>query len=190
MSKVNRNEFADIVGYSPKWIGTFIDEGMPHEGGGGRGKPMVIDTAEAIKWLVERELKKQLGEVEEEQNTPRAGTKDGEELLLTKAKRRKAEVEAKKAEDAVMDLPDVAQFLFAIATLYGNELNGLGARLASEVAVENEPAKCKHIIDVECRRVRAATAESLRGFVAEYRAKRSGYDAGTTDAERGGVGDE
>ncbi|ELB2912185.1 terminase small subunit [Vibrio parahaemolyticus] len=190
MSKVNRNEFAEIVGYSPKWIGTFIDEGMPHEGGGGRGKPMVIDTAEAIKWLVERELKKQLGEVEEEQNTPRAGTKDGEELLLTKAKRRKAEVEAKKAEESVIDLQDVAQFLFAIATLYGNELNGLGARLAPEVASENEPAKCKHIVDVETRRVRASTADRIRDFVDEYISKRSGHDGSTTATERGGVGDE
>ncbi|MEZ9525711.1 terminase small subunit [Enterovibrio norvegicus] len=190
MSKVNRNEFADIVGYSPKWIGTFIDEGMPHEGGGGRGKPMIIDTAEAIKWLVDREVKKQLGDVEEEQNSPKAGTKDGEDLLLTKAKRRKAEVEAKKAEESVIDLPDVAQFLFAIATLYGNELNGLGARLAPGVASENEPAKCKHVIDVECRRVRAATADRLRGFVAEYRAKRGGHDASAADEERGGVGDE
>ncbi|HGY0940900.1 TPA: terminase small subunit [Vibrio cholerae] len=189
MSKVNRNEFAELVGYSPKWVGTFIDEGMPHEGGGGRGKPMIIDTEAAIKWLIEREVKKQLGETEAEDNTPRAGTKDGEELLLTKAKRRKAEVEAKKAEESVIDLQDVGQFLYAIATLYGNELNGLGARLAPEVASENEPAKCKHVIDVECRRVRAATADRIRGFVSEYRAKRSGHDASATDEERSGVGD-
>ncbi|MFA0194467.1 terminase small subunit [Vibrio sp. 10N.222.55.E8] len=184
MSKVNRNEFAELVGYSPKWIGTFIDEGMPHEGGGGRGKPLIIDTESAIKWLIEREVKKQLGETESEDNTPKAGTKDGEELLLTKAKRRKAEVEAKKAEESVIDLQDVGQFLYAISTLFGNECNGLGARLAPEVAPVDEPAKCKHIIDVECRRVRASTADRIREFVTEYRAKRGGDGGSSTDEER------
>ncbi|MDW3144960.1 terminase small subunit, partial [Vibrio sp. 2094] len=91
MAIVNRNEFADLVGKSAKWVGEWIKDGMPTEGGGGRGKPVMIDTAKAIDWLVDREVKKQVGEDEEgEDRTPRPGTKDGEELLTAIAKRRKA----------------------------------------------------------------------------------------------------
>lgn len=184
MAKVNRNEFADLVGKSPKWIGELMKQGLPSEGGGGRGKPVVIDTAEAIKWMIDQEVKKQVGDSDDEQK-PKEGTKDGEELLLTKAKRRKAEVEAKKAEAAVIDLEDCAQFLYAIATLFGNELNGLGARLATEVAPINEPALCKHTIDDECRRVRAATADRILAFVSEYTEERGGDGIGEAIEERG-----
>lgn len=184
MPIVNRNEFADLVGKSAKWIGEWIKDGMPTEGGGGRGKPVMIDTVKAIDWLISKEVSKQVGD-DEGDSSPRVGTKDGEELLLTQAKRRKAEVEASKAEESVIALEDVAQFLYQIATLYGNELNGLGARLASEVAAIEDPARCKHFIDVETRRVRASTAERLRKFVFEYRAEHGKYDGSAADEECG-----
>ncbi|EOW7174538.1 TPA: hypothetical protein I7138_20300 [Vibrio vulnificus] len=190
MAIVNRNEFADLVGKSAKWVGKWIEDGMPTEGGGGRGKPIMIDTAKAIDWLVAREVQKQVGEGDDEDDrTPKPGTKDGEELLTAIAKRRKATVEADKAEESVLKLEDAGQFLYAISTLYGNELNGLGARLATEVAPVDEPAKCKHIIDVECRRVRAATADRLRQFVHEYRTKRGGHDGSAADEECGEMGE-
>lgn len=189
MTIVNRNEFAEIVGKSAKWVGGWIDDGMPATGGG-RGKPIQIDTVVAIQWLIDREVKKQVGDDDEgEDRSPKAGTKDGEELLLTKAKRRKAEVEADKAEETVISLDDVGQFLFAISTLYGNELNGLGARLASEVAPIDEPSICKNRIDAECRRVRSATADRLCEFVSEYRAQRGGDGEREAVEDSGGVGD-
>jgi len=178
MALVNRNEFAEIVGKSAKWIGKLIDEGMPTEGGGGRGKPISIDTEKAINWLINREVKKQVGDDEDGQ--PKPGTKDGEDILLTAAKRRKAEIDAAKAESSVMDLEDLAQFLYSIATLFGNELNGLGARIAPEVAAENEPAKCKHITDTECRRIRVATADAINLFISEYRREHGEHGGSTT----------
>ncbi|MCS6237129.1 terminase small subunit [Shewanella baltica] len=189
MANVNRNEFAGIIGKSPKWVGNLIDAGLPHEGGGARGKPMVINTELAINWLIEREVKKQIGDLQSEDGAPIEGTKDGEELLLTMAKRRKADVDAAKAEQSVIDLEDIGQFLYSISTLYGSELNSLGARLASEVAQINEPAMCKHRIDSECRRVRAATAERLRGFVAEYRAQQRNDGGCEAIEECGELGD-
>lgn len=190
MAIVNRNEFADLVGKSAKWVGEWIKDGMPAEGGGGRGKPVMIDTVKAIDWLINREIKKQVGgEDEDDDRKPRAGTKDGEELLTAIAKRRKAVVEADKAEESVIDLEDAGQFLYAISTLFGNELNGLGARLAPEVAPIDEPAMCKNRIDTECRRVRAATADRLREFVSEYRAERGGYGGRDSTEECSGMGE-
>ena len=183
MAIVNRNEFADLVGKSAKWVGEWIKDGMPTEGGGGRGKAVMIDTVKAIDWLISREVTKQVGDEEDDGRTPRAGTKDGEELLLTQAKRRKAEVDAAKAEESVIGLEDVGQFLYLIATLYGNELNGLGARLAPEVATIDDPAKCKNRVDVETRRIRAATADRISGFVSEYRAQRCADDKSATAEE-------
>lgn len=188
MTVVNRNAFADLVGKSAKWVGEWIKEGMPTEGGGGRGKPVMIDTVKALDWLINREVKKQVGD-EDDDRVPREGTKDGEELLIAIAKRRKAVVEADKAEESVMDIEDVGQFLYVISTLYGNELNGLGARLASDVASIDSPALCKSKIDAECKRVRAATSEQLREFVAEYRAKRGGDGGREAVEECGRLGD-
>lgn len=188
MTICNRNEFAELVGKSAKWVGEWIKEGMPTEGGGGKGKPITIDSVKAINWLITKEVNKQVGEHTDDL-TPQPGTRDGEELLTAIAKRRKAVVEADKAEESVIDLEDVGQFLYAISTLFGSELNGLGARTAPEVAPEDDPAKCKYIIDAECRRVRIATAERLCGFVAEYRAKRKRNGDSPTTSECGNMGD-
>jgi len=187
MTVVNRKEFADLIGKDPRWVGKLIEDGLPSSGGG-RGSPIQIETAEAIQWLIDREVRKQVGESEDDY-TPRPDTKDGEELLLTKAKRRKAEVEANKAEDSVIEIEDLAQFLYPIATIFGNELSGLGARLGSEVAGIDDSAKCKFIIDNETVRVRQSTANQLREYVAECRAKSSGYGGRATDEECGAMGE-
>ncbi|MBV1842198.1 MULTISPECIES: terminase small subunit [Photobacterium] len=188
MAEVNRNEFAEILGYSPKWIGDLIKDGLPHQGGGGRGKQVVIDTKEAIQWIIDREVQKQVGIYEKENASPKEGTKDGEDLLLTQARRRKADVEAKKAEEAVIDLGDLTQFLYSIANLFGSELDGAGARTAQEVAAENDPVKCKFIIDQENRRIRASTADGICAFVADYLAEHSRDGERETTEERSAVG--
>lgn len=188
MAEVNRNEFARIMGYSPKWVGDLIKEGLPHQGGGGRGKPLIIETDKAIQWILDREIQKQIGQYEKENNGPKAGTKDGEDLLLTSAKRRKAEVEASKAEQTVMDLGDLAQFLYMVGNLFGSELDGIGARTSLEVSAEHDAAKCKNIIDREGRRIRSATADRLSSFVADYLAKRGGNGQGETSEECSAVG--
>lgn len=168
MTEVNRNEFAEILGYSPKWIGDLMKDGLPHQGGGGRGKPIVIDTKAAIQWIIDREVQKQVGLFESENASPKEGTKNGEDLLLTRAKRRKADVEAKKAEESVIDIEDLAQFLYSVANLFGSELDGAGSRTAQEIAAENDPVKCKFIIDNENKRIRASTADRISAFVADY----------------------
>ncbi|MCL1124228.1 terminase small subunit [Shewanella surugensis] len=185
---VNRNGLADILEKSPKHVGDLITQGMPTSGGGGRGKAISINTKEAVDWLTEREVSKQIGDLQAE-NGPIEGTKDGEDLLLTMAKRRKADVDAKKAEEKVIDLEDLGQFMYAISSLYASELNGLGARLAPEVAGIDDPAQCKNRIDIECRRIRSATADRIYNFVDEYLAEQRSNVECETDEECGEVGD-
>lgn len=170
--KLNRQQFADLIGKSPKWVGELIKRGLPAEGGGGRGTPVVIDSADGIAWIIDHEVKRQLGDAMAE-NMPQAGTMDGEELLLTMAKRRKAWVEADRAEESVIGKEDAAQFFYEVGTVFATELDGLGARHASELATINDPALIKHLLFTESRRIRAATAERLQRFAAEYPGKRN-----------------
>lgn len=170
MPLVNRIEFSEIIGCSPTWVSRYIKKGMPSEGGG-RGAPVIIDTVAAIAWLISYEVSKNIGGISDDADGPVHGTQDGEDLLLTMAKRRKAEVEARKAEESVIDLQELAQWLYAIGTLYGNELDALGARLVSDLAVGHEASRIKNNIDAETRRVRIATAERIVNFVDEYRRK-------------------
>lgn len=72
MAEVNRNEFAQIMGYSPKWVGDLIKEGLPHQGGGGRGKPLIIETDKAIQWIIDREIKSKLVSTKKRTMRPRS----------------------------------------------------------------------------------------------------------------------
>lgn len=185
---LNRQEMADLIGKSPKWVGELIKQGMPVEGGGGKGTRVVIDSEKAINWFIEREVKRQVGE-HGPADAPRAGTPEGEELLLTMAKRRKADVDAAKAEESVISKEDVAQYFFEVATVFSTELDGYGARLATELAQINDPAIIKQKLFAESRRVRAATAERLSSYVEGYHPA-GGGDSGREAAEEcGGVGD-
>ena len=59
---VSRKMFAKMVGKSERWVGKWIDEGMPIAGGGGKGRPLEIDTEDAIDWLIRREIRRQIGD--------------------------------------------------------------------------------------------------------------------------------
>jgi len=52
--RVNRRQFAEIVGVSQRTVGKWIDAGMPAHRPGQNGKAIVIETASAIEWLCER----------------------------------------------------------------------------------------------------------------------------------------
>lgn len=186
--RLNRQQFADLLGKSPKWIGELIKKGLPVESGGGRGTQLVIDSEKAITWLIDYEVNRQVGAALDA-NMPQQGTLEGEELLHLMAKRRKAWVEADKAEDIVVVKEEAAQFFYEVSTVFASELDGFGSRLASELATIDDPATIKHIIFAESRRVRAATADRLTQFHAEYSGKRDTDHSGETAEECGGMGD-
>ena len=163
--KLNRQQLADLLGKSPKWVGELIKRGLPTEGGGGRGVQLTIDSAKALNCMIDSEVARQVGDVLDE-TKPKPGTMEGETLLLTQARRRSATVEADRAEETVIDREAVAQFFYEVATVYASELDGLGARVASELATIHDPATIKHVLFAECRRIRGATAQRLMAFAA------------------------
>lgn len=172
--KFNKAQFANLIGKSPRWITKLIsEEGMPVESGGGKGKELIIDSEDAINWLIREEVAKQAG-LREGDETPGAGTKGEEELLLTRAKRIQEEAKAKKVQGESIDLEDLKPVLFEIANIFGQQSDALGGRLASELASIDDPAIIKSRILEETRRVRAQTADKLINYVNEYGGNGSG----------------
>lgn len=166
--KFNKAEFAKLIGKSPRWVTKLISEdGLPIESGGGKGRELVIDSEEAINWLVREAVAKELGEGEGE--LPAEGSKSDEELRKLRAQRIQEEVKAKKAQVLNIDIEDLKPVLFEIANIFGQQADALGGRVASEFSSINDPAIIKSRMLEESRRVRAQTAERIFTFVAEYR---------------------
>lgn len=176
--KFNKATFAQLIGKSPRWVTKLItEEGMPVESGGGKGVELVIDSEEAIAWLIREALAKELG-MRDGDDAPVSGSKSEEELLLIKAKRIQEEIKAKKAQGLSIDLEELKPVLFEVANIFGQQSDALGGRIASEFASINDPAIIKARMLEESRRIRAQTAERIYKFIAEYR----GYDSGDSDS--------
>ena len=172
--KFNKAQFAKLIGKSPRWVTKLIsDDAMPVESGGGKGKELVIDSEEAINWMIREAVAKELG-LREGDETPAVGSKSEEELLLTRAKRIQEQVKAKDALDSTVDLEDLKPLLFEVANIYGQQSDALSSRLASELASINDPAIIKQKMLEESRRIRTVTADRLLAFCDGYCSNISG----------------
>jgi hypothetical protein len=93
-----------------------------------------------------------------------SGEMAAEKLRLAGAQRR--EIEQRVAIRARDLIPaDAARAAFEAAmALIGSQLDGLGGRIAADVAAQADPAICKKVIFDETRRIRAAAAAELEAF--------------------------
>lgn len=158
---VSRKEFADILGNTPPWVGKLIKEGMPVKGGGGRGKTVEIDTADAIQWLIEREIRKRVGDDED------ASAAD-EDRLLKRARRKTIEFDLDKKRGFHAPIPDIEAIMFPIATVFASQLDALAASICQEVAAESDPADVLKIIHAATRKARADTAGEILALVPRF----------------------
>jgi phage terminase Nu1 subunit (DNA packaging protein) len=157
---VSKKEFADLIGKSPKHVSDLIGEGLPVEGGGGRGKAVKIDAEKAINWLIQRSVAKHGGDAE--------GASD-EDKKLKRARRIKLELEIDALKKEVLPFDVVEDLLLRIGTVYTSQLDAIASRVAADVALLEEPALCREVIFDETRRVRAATADSLLSEIQRLR---------------------
>lgn len=155
-AKVNKREFADLIGRSPKTVSNMIDEGMPIAGGGGKGVAVEIDTEVAINWMVQREVAAHLGE-----DGTSEGSDKSEDNLLKRARREKLQLEIDAKRKTLVPLEDALAIMTRIAAVYATQLDALPARVAGPLALLDDPAEIQHKLFGETRRARAATADAL-----------------------------
>jgi len=153
---VSKKGLADLLGKSPKHISNLIDDGLPVEGGGGRGKAVEIDSESAINFLIRREIAKRLGD-EEDDGSNQADA----DLELKRVRKEKIELEIDIKKRGLLPFDAVESILFLIANVYATQLDSLASRVASDMAVLDDPAEIRQLLFKECRGIREATADRL-----------------------------
>lgn len=167
--EVNKKKLSEIIGKSPRWIDKLIEEGLPVESGGGRGKAKLFDTQEVIEWLIEFEINKRYGSDSE------PGT-DADERLKT-LRGDKLELEIDEKNGTVGPRSGFTDIAFNIGNIYTAQLDGLGPRVSGDLSVLDDPAEIIHYLHAETRRIRAATSEQLLAEVSALAAEAAGLFA-------------
>ncbi len=164
--KFNKAEFARLIDRSPKHVTNLIKDGLPTEGGGGKGREVIIDSEAGIRFLIRREVAKQTG-LEEGDESPAEGTKSDEDLKLTRAKRIQEEIKAKNAQGLSIEIEELKPVIFEVANIFSQGVDAIGGRLASELASEDDPAIIKSKLFEQGRDIRSRTSERLIDFISE-----------------------
>lgn len=165
---VSKKEFAELIGKSERWVTKLIEEDMPVAGGGGRGVAVQIDSEAAINWLIAREVRREMGDGDEdEEGLSSASTED---RLLKRARREKLQIEIDRERGRLIPCEAVAQVLTSVAAVYATQLDALPSRCASQLAVIDDPALIRARVFEETRRIRKATAERLELRAQEFSA--------------------
>ncbi|KRR21697.1 terminase small subunit [Bradyrhizobium retamae] len=120
---VNRQELADLFGYSLPTISAWIEDGLPVETHGGRGKQFEFDTEKCLKWLLARERALRKAETAATMN-------DGSEpITIEKARLRHEVAKAKTAEIELAQKMELVRPVAMIARVLSNEIANARARL-------------------------------------------------------------
>ncbi len=147
-------EFAEWNGVSRRLVWNWIsDEGMPCI----RGNRVVqIDTAQAQKWLTEREVRNQ------------AVSKDSKASLAEERKRLitaqadKEELENEKRRGEVIYFETAVDVITSVVSLVTSRLEGVAGRLAADLVNESNPAVIRPKLLAEHRAVRQSLADATR----------------------------
>lgn len=85
---------------------------------------------------------------------------DSKQRLLT-AQARKAEMDADRTAGRLLDVDDVQTVLNETMAIIATQMDGLGGRLAGDLAGESDPAVIRQRLLAETRRIRATAADKL-----------------------------
>ena len=120
---VNRQELADIFGYSLPTISAWVENGMPVKSHGGRGKQFEFDTEDVLKWLLARER------AERKAHTAATLKEGGEEITIDKARLRNEIAKAKLSELELATKMELVRPIDMVAKVLSNEIANARARL-------------------------------------------------------------
>lgn len=87
--------------------------------------------------------------------------REAEKLLLDRANRRIAEVEAAEKEGDVVSIPDMQVKLSDVFAQIKTRFLGLGDKLCEELSIEADPRKCSRLIERHIRMILTELADGL-----------------------------
>ena len=156
---ISKKDLADLLGKSERWVSKLIEEGLPTQGGGGRGVAVQINSQSAIEWLILREVRREIGdEGDDEEGLSSASAED---RLLKRARREKLQLEIDQVRGRVHPNETFVDLVISIAAIFATQLDALPSRCAADLAIIDDPALVRARLFEETRAVRAATADRL-----------------------------
>jgi hypothetical protein len=157
---IRADHLARLAGIETRHLNRLVRAGVVERAGRGR-----FDPEKAIPSIVNYYRQGREG----------SGDAANEKLLLTVAQRKEIEQRTAIRARELVPLDSVSTAFDAAMVLVGAQLDGLGGRLASDMAVQSDPAICRKVIFDETRRIRAAAAAELEAL--------TGHSEGSETAE-------
>lgn len=149
----NKREFANLVGYDINSVTNWMAAGMPHTTEGRRGGKVEIDTAQAIKWLMDVELERKFKKLGGK-NMEVKNLKDG----ISREQLRKLKIENDLKDGQTVLLADVAEFFNNVIVTLASLLDGAAGKMASGDSVLRQRLLDEH------RRIRELFANKLKTY--------------------------
>lgn len=150
-----KKEFAQLVDRSERQITKWLNDGMPAKRSGTKGRPVEINVAAAIWWLVEHKGK-------------RAEPISFETARLKRAQAERMERENAKEAKHLIPYEDVQLMLSELSVVEMSMLNSLASRLAA-VKASGDAAAARKAIQDEVRAVRETASTELQRLATLWR---------------------
>lgn len=154
--KINITKFAQFLGKSGQYVRLLIEQGLPAEGTGRRGRQVFVHTDEAITWLLARERAKVEAELAPDDATASAATK-----RLRAAQADLAELDASERRGELVAFEDIKQVVLASSMTYRQQLLALPGRMAQQMAACTDPAMTHSKLLEECCRILQLVSDEL-----------------------------
>lgn len=151
--RVNKREFADILGVSPREVTRLIAAGLPCQSAKKKGVAVAIDSGEALDWMLRRE--REAGAAED------PASQSNERTRLAAAQAEKVELENARRRGELVLASDIAETEYVMSTMFVKHLDALPGRCANELAGIADPARVRSRLLDEVRDIRTAVARAL-----------------------------
>lgn len=134
--KVNRTELADVLGVSMPTITAWMGEDppLPYAEGGGKGRPFVFDTVDAIEWWSDnkRRRRRAPGADTADPNAPESYEEAERRKMIANADR--AELDLARAAGKLVEIDDVAAAIADMHVIVRTRLLGIGNKVRVRVS--------------------------------------------------------
>ena len=179
MSIVNSSEFARLLDVDEKTVRNWIDAGMPAQRIKRRGSPVRIQTGEALRWWLARELEQyQIAQPDDEINRAEA------ERQLVLERKRKLELENRLTEQELCTVSDVVQAFARAGVAFRTNTDAIAGRICQQLSAMSDPDEIRQFVLSECRASANAAANELETY---FQAQ---IDAVSTADSSGGIAAE